>query len=160
RRLLVGAGSEGTARLRVRLQPERHVHGGAGDRVPRLATGADHDFGALRLALGGDPRLGAHSVWWIRRSLPESPRWLAQRGRLAEADAIVADMERHTKEESGRELPPPEAVAGETEEKRGAWTEMWSEAYRGRTIMLVAFPLVQTIGYYGFNNWVPTLLLA
>src|SRR5215468_1266555 len=41
--------------------------------------------------------VGALVIWWIRRSLPESPRWLAQRGRLAEADAIVADMERRTK---------------------------------------------------------------
>jgi len=104
--------------------------------------------------------VGALVIWWIRRNLPESPRWLAQRGRLAEADAIVADMERRTKEEIGRELPPPEAVAGETEEKRGAWTEMWSKAYRGRTVMLVAFQLFQTIGYYGFNNWVPTLLVS
>ena len=37
---------------------------------------------------------------------------------------------------------------------------MWSEAYRGRTIMLVAFQLLQTVGYYGFNNWVPTLLIS
>jgi putative MFS transporter len=104
--------------------------------------------------------VGALVIWWIRRNLPESPRWLAQRGRLAEADAIVAEMERRTKEELGRDLPPPEAVAGEGEEKRGAWTEMWSEAYRGRTVMLVAFQLFQTIGYYGFNNWVPTLLVS
>jgi MFS transporter, putative metabolite:H+ symporter len=104
--------------------------------------------------------VGAFLIWWIRRNLPESPRWLAQHGRLAQADAIVADMERHTKEEIGRELPPPEAIEGEEQEKRGAWIEMWSEAYRGRTIMLVAFQLFQTIGYYGFNNWVPTLLVS
>jgi putative MFS transporter len=104
--------------------------------------------------------VGALVIWWIRRNLPESPRWLAQHGRLAEAEAIVADMERRTKEEIGHELPPPETVAGEVEEKRGAWIEMWSEVYRGRTIMLVAFQLLQTIGYYGFNNWVPTLLIS
>jgi putative MFS transporter len=104
--------------------------------------------------------VGALVIWWIRRNLPESPRWLAQQGRSAEADAIVANMERRIKEEIGRELPAPEAVVGETEEKRGAWIEMWSEAYRGRTIMLVAFQLLQTVGYYGFNNWVPTLLIS
>ncbi len=104
--------------------------------------------------------VGAFLIWWIRRNLPESPRWLAQHGRLAEAEAIVAEMERRSKEEIGRDLPPPETVAGEAEEKRGAWTEMWSEVYRGRTIMLVAFQLFQTIGYYGFNNWVPQLLIS
>ena len=37
---------------------------------------------------------------------------------------------------------------------------MWSEAYRGRTVMLVIYNLFQTIGYYGFSSWVPTLLIA
>ena len=151
----------GTARLGFRVRPERHVHGGAGDRVPRLAARADDHSRALRLALGGDHRLGRRAGDLVDPPQPaESPRWLAQQGRLAEADAIVANMERRTKEEIGRELPPPEVVAGETEEKRGAWIEMWSEAYRGRTIMLVAFQLLQTVGYYGFNNWVPTLLIS
>ena len=47
-----------------------------------------------------------------------------------------------------------------TERKTGAWTEMWNATYRGRTIMLVVFQLVQTIGYYGFNSWVPALLIS
>src|SRR6202167_913961 len=37
--------------------------------------------------------IGALVIWWIRRNLPESPRWLAQHGRVAEADKIVADLE-------------------------------------------------------------------
>src|SRR6204780_4305361 len=38
--------------------------------------------------------IGAFVSWWLRRSLPESPRWLEQHGRAAEADRIVADLER------------------------------------------------------------------
>ena len=41
----------------------------------------------------------------------------------------------------------PEPVAGEAERKPSAWMEMWSPAYRGRTVMLVIFHLFQTIGY-------------
>ena len=37
---------------------------------------------------------------------------------------------------------------------------MWNPLYRGRTIMLVIFNLVQTIGYYGFSSWVPALLVS
>ena len=104
--------------------------------------------------------IGAVVIWWIRRSLPESARWLAQHGRVAEAEAIVGDLEQKIIADSGKELPPPEIVAGEAEPKQGAWSEMWNADYRGRTIMLVIYNLFQTIGYYGFSSWVPTLLIA
>ena len=104
--------------------------------------------------------IGALLIWWIRRNLPESPRWLVQHGRVAEAEKIVAQMERHVRAETGRELPPPEIVAGEDEQKVGNWSEMWNATYRGRTVMLVIFQLVQTIGYYGFSSWVPALLIS
>ena len=103
--------------------------------------------------------VGAVVIWWIRRSLPESPRWLEQHGRHAEAESIVANLENKIRAD-GVELPPPEAIAGETERKTGAWTEMWNATYRGRTIMLVIYNLFQTIGYYGFSSWVPTLLIS
>jgi MFS transporter, putative metabolite:H+ symporter len=104
--------------------------------------------------------VGAVVIWWIRLGLPESGRWLAQHGRVAEADKIVADLEQKIRAETGAELPPPEIVSGEAEVKTGAWSEMWNAAYRGRTIMLVIYNLFQTIGYYGFSSWVPTLLIA
>jgi MFS transporter, putative metabolite:H+ symporter len=104
--------------------------------------------------------VGAVVIWWIRLGLPESARWLAQHGRVAEADKIVADLEQKIRAETGAELPPPEIVSGEAEVKTGAWSEMWNAAYRGRTIMLVIYNLFQTIGYYGFSSWVPTLLIA
>ncbi len=104
--------------------------------------------------------IGAVFIWWIRRNLPESARWLAQHGRIAEAEAIVGDLEQKIIADDGKELPPPESVAGETERKQGAWSEMWNASYRGRTIMLVIYNLFQTIGYYGFSSWVPTLLIA
>ena len=103
---------------------------------------------------------GALLIWWIRRGLPESPRWLAQHGRIAEAEAIVEDFERRARAETGVDLPPPQLVAGEAELKAGAWSEMWSATYRGRTIMLVIFNLFQTIGYYGFSSWVAALLVS
>jgi putative MFS transporter len=123
--------------------------------VPRTILGID---GWRWVVIIGS--IGALLIWWIRRNLPESPRWLAQHGRIAEAETIVENMERRIRAETGRELPPPETVTGETDSKPGAWTEMWSATYRGRTIMLVIFNLFQTIGYYGFSSWVPALLIS
>ena len=51
-------------------------------------------------------------------------------------------------------------VAGEAERKIGAWSEMWNATYRGRTVMLIVYNLFQTVGYYGFSSWVPTLLIS
>jgi putative MFS transporter len=38
--------------------------------------------------------------------------------------------------------------------------EIFAPAYRARTIMLSVFNAAQSIGFYGFNSWVPTLLIA
>jgi MFS transporter, putative metabolite:H+ symporter len=104
--------------------------------------------------------VGAALIWWIRLGLPESPRWLAQHGRLAEADAIVTRFEHHAQAETGAPLAAPQMVQGEREVEKGAWVEMWSPTYRGRTIMLVVYNLFQTLGYYGFQAWVPQFLIS
>ena len=103
---------------------------------------------------------GALAVWYIRRGLPESPRWLAQRGRLAEADAIVAAMETRVAAEHGQSLPPPLPGVEPRTVEQGRFVQLWRPPYRSRTIMLSVFNFFQTIGYYGFASWVPTLLIA
>jgi putative MFS transporter len=122
--------------------------------VPRTILGID---GWRWVVIIGS--IGAFVIWWIRRSLPESPRWLEHHGRTAEAERIVGELERRIRED-GATLPPPEALEGETERKTGAWTEIWNATYRGRAIMLVIYNLFQTVGYYGFSRWVPTLLIS
>jgi MFS transporter, putative metabolite:H+ symporter len=103
---------------------------------------------------------GAVVAWWLRLGLPESPRWLAQHGRHAEADRVAQMIEQRIEAATGRPLPPPQAIEGEVEVATGAFSEAFRPPYLKRTVMLVIFQLLQTIGYYGFTSWVPTLLIS
>lgn len=105
---------------------------------------------------------GALLTWWFRRRLPESPRWLEARGRVAEAEAIMAALERETLPVAERSTEVAErsfATLGMTAEEGGSFVELWKAPYLGRTVMLVIFQALQTIGFYGFANWAPTFLL-
>ncbi len=102
---------------------------------------------------------GAIVVWLLRAGIPESPRWLASKGRLEEADAIVVAIEQKVATQIGAALPQPQSAPFEI---AGASTfaDIFAPKYRGRTILLSVFNAAQVIGFYGFNSWVPTLLIA
>ncbi|MDR3671157.1 MAG: MFS transporter [Holophaga sp.] len=102
-------------------------------------------------------------LWW-RRSLPESPRWLIQRGRSQEAEQVVAHLEsfytRH-----GETLPPYEDVlippmgarrAGNLFQNLAA---LWHRDMARNTFMLWTLWITITFCVFGFFTWIPTLLV-
>jgi len=101
---------------------------------------------------------GAIFVWFIRQSVPESPRWLITHGKLEEAERVVAALEARVESELGAALPV--AVPIPNEEAKGNFTDIFRAPYLGRTLMLVVFQFFQTVGFYGFASWVPTLMIA
>lgn len=101
---------------------------------------------------------GALFVWYLRRNLPESPRWCEIAGHHEQADRIMFAIESEIERETGTPLPEPKSMAI-APRVRTAWRELWTPAYRGRTLMLTVFHLLQTVGIYGFANWAPTFLL-
>ncbi len=106
--------------------------------------------------------IGAHGalfVWFIRRVLPESPRWLAQKGRLAEADRVMSKLEETVAREYGQPLPAPAATQPQPPAKTQTFFDLWKAPYGKRAAMMIIFNVCQTVGFYGFANWVPTLLV-
>jgi putative MFS transporter len=103
--------------------------------------------------------LGALVVWFLRRAIPESPRWLLNHGRLAEAEVVTAFIEaRVLADRNGVPLPLASTHEVEDLSARGSFGEIWQPPYRTRTIMLMVFQFFQTFGFYGFAAWVPTLI--
>ncbi len=103
-------------------------------------------------------------LWW-RRALLESPRYLIQRGRSAEAEEIVAGLELKVAQRIGRELPSPDTVvipANATRQKGSILQNLaalWRPGMVRTTSMLWIAYFATSFTYYGFITWIPTLLV-
>lgn len=103
--------------------------------------------------VGGVPAIFAV---FIRRGIPESPRYLEAVGREDEAEALVAKMEA----QAGIEPEVHAAVEHSTQRPaRVTFLDLWSRKYIRSTIVLWVIWFGINFGYYGFVLWTPSLLV-
>jgi MFS transporter, putative metabolite:H+ symporter len=123
-------------------------------------------FAAALLGVWMVPRFGWQSMFIVgavpallalvlRRMLPESARWLADKGRLGEADEVVNFLERDA-QKRGIELPPVKPIPLD-QRVSAPWSELFSRFYRGRTFTVWVLWFCAYFVSYGISSWLPTL---
>ena len=104
-----------------------------------------------RLGFGAGAILGA-CILYMRRYIPESPRWLVTHGQREEADITVAAIERAVARAAGVRLePPPSGEALRLHERQSfglrAVLKPMLTQYRARSILALALMVAQAFMY-------------
>jgi MFS transporter, putative metabolite:H+ symporter len=101
---------------------------------------------------------GSMVIWILRLLVPESPLWLARHDRAEEADKILKLLEA----KAGAAQPPSPKAAVALPARAAAnigYAELFKPPYLSLVVLFMVFNFCQAFGFYGFANWVPTLLV-
>jgi putative MFS transporter len=101
--------------------------------------------------------VGALIVWYLRKALPESPRWLESVGRTAEAEKVVEDFERSAA--SVGTVPPKPTYIPVPAPAAMNFATLFSRAVLPRTITACVTLIVINATVYGFITWIPTFFV-
>ncbi|MFG1427123.1 MFS transporter [Roseixanthobacter glucoisosaccharinicivorans] len=99
--------------------------------------------------------LGGLVVWYMRKKLPESPRWLESVGRTEEAERLLKQIE--TEASRGKPLPPPAAPAPAP--VRLGLAALFRPPLLSRMIVGCICLIVINTLLYGFITWLPTFFI-
>jgi putative MFS transporter len=101
---------------------------------------------------------GSMVIWILRLFVPESPLWLARHGRTEEAVEILRKLEASAGAGAARLEKIADALPSRAEARAG-FAELFKPPYLSLVLLFMVFNFCQAFGFYGFANWVPTLLV-
>lgn len=108
---------------------------------------------------------GVVLVLWMRRNLPESPRWLVSVGKTEQAEAELRAIEAQVERAQGVALPEPDyrgiptGLADEPTRQAVRIAELFRGRNARRMIAVGALWSLGVLGYYGFSSLTPVLLV-
>lgn len=120
---------------------------------------ADDNGWRWALAIGMVPTFYAI---YVRKGLPESVRFLEDKGRHGEAERVVASFEAEVERTELERIDAAEAqrLRHQPREDFAEASSIWEKALRRRTAALWIVWFCVNLSYYGAFIWIPSLLVA
>jgi len=98
--------------------------------------------------------IGALIVWYLRKSLPESPRWLEASGRIDEAEALMQAIERDVAGNAALPLPAAPLPIPSLRLSSLLGAALLPRMVVGSVVLITINALI-----FGFVNWLPTFFV-